>query len=471
MKKMNKFFALVASLLTILVVEISCDDIDDIHSKYAGREERVYLGKVDSLKVYPGFGRSKVTWYIGADPRIEQTVIYWNMRRDSIVKDFVRTTTGLQKDSIIIENLPERSILYEFRNKNSKGETSLYSSIAVSAWGENFASDLPGRKLVMSEYDYGLLQYKLGFSPAIPGDSVVYSQVVYKDNTGTENTVKIERNTDMVVLTNYPDGGEYQFRNVFFLPQGMDTVYGNYNTFKAPVATFEKGEKLSLKGNASSRYFKRDVIDGRTSLYEWNAAGDVIVYALNDDGSFSKTEEYSSLVPRSTYREFFFYDDDKFIGIRTDNRAYMHRIVNGQLVTVKTPTGAEYFGSDFNMVKFIPAKGFFYSVSANGDLKTWFANNNATWGPSNGTTVSTGFMYDPLTLFNFKYLICVDADGYLWSIPITTSGTLGSKNKIGAGWNKFVNIISVGDKLIGLDVSGDLYEFDFDPTDKYWIVN
>ena len=470
MKKIN-IFALVATLLTILVVGISCDDIEDIHSKYAEREEQVYLGKVDSLKVYPGFGRAKITWYIGADPRIEQTVIYWNMRRDSIVKDFVRTTPGLQKDSIIIENLSEGSVLYEFRNKNSKGETSLYSSISVTSWGENFASNLPGRKVIMSEYDYSLLQYKLGFSPAIPGDSVVYSQIVYHDNTETEKTVKIERNTDMVVLPNFPDGGEYQFRNVFFLPQGMDTVYGNYNTFKAPVATFDGGEKLSLKGNVSSRYSQRVGIDGRTSLYEWNDAGDVIVYALNDDGSFSQTEAYISLVPRSTYREFFFYDDDKFIGIRTDHRAYMHQIVDGQLVTVRTPTGAEYFGAGFNMVKFIPAKGFFYSVDANGNLKTWFANNNATWGSSSGTTVSTGFLYDPVTLFNFKHLICVDADGYLWSIPITTSGTLGSKNKIGAGWNKFVKIISVGNKLLGLDVSGDFYEFDFDSTDKYWIVD
>lgn len=467
--KKNNIFALVAILLTILVVEISCDDIEDIHSKYAEREEQVYLGKVDSLKVYPGFGRAKVTWYIGADPRIEQTVIYWNMRRDSIVKDFIRTTPGLQKDSIIIENLPEGSILYEFRNKNSKGETSLYSSISVTSWGENFASNLPGRKLVMSEYDYELSQYKLGFSPAIPGDSVVYSQIAYQDNTGTEKTVKIERNTDMVVLTNFPEGAEYQFRNVFFLPQGMDTVYGYYNTFKAPAVTFDEGEKLSLKGNVSSKYSQRVGIDG-TSLYEWNAAGDVIVYALNDDGSFSQTATYLSLVPRSTYREFFFYDDDKFIGIRTDHRVYMHRIVDGQLVTVKTPAGAEYMGSGFNMVKFIPAKGFFYSVDANGNLKTWFANNNATWGPSNGTTVSTGFLYDPVMLFDFKYLICVDADGYLWSIPITTSGTLGIKNKIGAGWNKFVKIISVGNKLLGQDVSGDLYEFDFDPTDKYWIL-
>ncbi|MDD2247846.1 MAG: DUF4998 domain-containing protein [Proteiniphilum sp.] len=468
MKKMNKLLTLMASLLAILIVGISCDSINDIQSEFAGMEERAYLGKVDSLKVQPGFGRAKITWYIGTDPKIEQTVIYWNMRRDSIVKDFVRATPGIQKDSIIIENLTESSILYEFRNKNSKGESSLYSSITVTAWGENFASNLFERKLTMREYDFALSHYKLGLSPAITGDSVVYSQINYKDKDGVNKTVKIERNTDIIELANFPDGAEFQFRNVFFLPQGLDTVYGNYQTFKAPTAKFENGKKLSLKGNISSRYFERD----GDKLYEWNADGDVIVYALNEDGSFSQTETYLSLVPRSNYREFFFYDDDKFIGVSTGNLVSMHRIVDGQLVTVKTPSGAETFGSSFNMIKFIPAKGFFYSIApTTGDLRTWFANNNATWGSSNGTTVTKGFFYDPVILYNYQYLVCVDQDGYLWSIPITTSGTFGSKNKIGTGWSKFVKIINVGNKILGLDANGDFYEFDFNATDNYWILD
>ncbi|WP_298652621.1 DUF4998 domain-containing protein [uncultured Proteiniphilum sp.] len=468
MKKMNKLITIVVSLLAILFVGISCDSMNDIQSEFADREEQVYLGKVDSLKVQPGFGRAKITWYINSDPKIEQTVIYWNMRRDSIVRDFVRSTTSdIQKDSIIIENLGESSIMYEFRNKNSKGESSLYSSIAVTAWGEQFASNLLARKLISKEFDYDLSQYKLTLSPAAVGDSVVYSQIVYTDKNGEEKMVKIERNTNMVVLPNFSDGSEFQFRNVFFIPKGLDTIYSSYQTYNAPKAIFEKGKKLALSGNVASRYFDRDGKD----LYEWNAAGDVIVYALNEDGSFSQTETYTALVPRSTYREFFFYDDDKFIGVNTGNLVSMHRIVDGQLVFVKTPTGAETFGSGFNMPKFLPAKGFFYSVAVNGDLRAWFANNNATWGTTNGTTVSTGFLYEPVVPFNLQYLIGVDTDGYLWSIPITTAGTLGSKNKIGSGWNKFVKLVSVGTKLLALDANGDFYEFDFNATDNYWILD
>lgn len=468
MKNMNKLIILVVSLLVILLIGISCNDMNDIQAEFAERDEIVYLGKVDSLTMLPGFGRAKIIWYINSDPKIEQTVIYWNMRNDSIVRNVVPSpTSDLQKDSIIIENLDESAVMFEFRNINSKGQSSLYTSITVTSWGTDFASNLLGRKLISKEFDYDLSQYKLTLSPAAVGDSVAYSQIAYTDMNGEKRTIKVERKTNELELDNFSDGSEFQFRNVFFLPKGMDTVYSSYQAHNAPKAIFENGKKLALKGNLTSRYFERE---GK-SLYEWNAQGDIIVYTLNEDGSFLQTETYPALVPRSTYREFFFYDDDKFIGINTDNLASIHRIENGNLEVVKAPNGALTFGSGFNMAKFLPAKGFFYSVATNGDLKTWFANNNATWGTPNGTTASTGFSYEPVAMYNLQYLVGADTNGYLWSIPTSTAGSLGSKNKIGTGWKNFVKIVPVGTKLLGLDAEGDFYEFEFNATDNYWILD
>lgn len=448
------------SLLVILFFVISCDDMNDIQKKYAEKEERVYLGKVDSLQSFSGFGRVKITWYISSDPRIEQTIIYWNMRNDSIVKDFVRTTPGIQKDSIIIENLPEGSTSFEFRNINSKGESSLYSSVTATTWGEDFAEGLSARKIVSRSFDYERSRYELHFSPTTRGDSVVYSQIVYTDSKGTEKTVRIGRETNTVELTDFADGMEFRFRTVFFPPEGIDTVYNNYEVYKAPTAVFEKGTKLSLHGNIESRYFER----GGKNLYEWNTAGDLIVYALEEDGSFTYTEKYVGIVPRNIYRDFFFYDDDKFIAISNDHKVTMHQIKDGKLVSV-----GGTIGTGFSMGKFIPAKGFFYSLSG-GTLKTWFAKNNGTLNSSLGGTVATDFIYDPSILFNFEYLIGVDANGYLYSIPISTTGILGNKNRIGSGWNRFKKLVSVGTKLLCLDNNGDFYEFDFNATDFYWIL-
>ena len=453
----------------VLMIFPSCNKMDDIQREYADRKEIVYLGKVDSIVSYPGFNRAKITWYISADPRIDRTIIYWNLRKDSLVKEFAPTTSGLHKDSVFMNNLPEGSTLFEFRNVNKEGQTSLYSNASITVWGPKFADGLYARKLIAFDFDYSKSLFQLDLSRAVKGDSVVYSQIIYKDSNGEDKTLRIEReDTNSVKLSNFPDGGEFRFRTVFFPPQGIDTVYDDYAIYKAPKAFSERGIKISLPGDMANKYFERN----QKVLYEWNAGDDVIVYNLNTDGSLSQTEKYPAILPRSAYRDFFFYDDDKFIGISKANGVIMLQIIDGKPVIVKTPAGADAFGAGFNFQEFLPAKGYFYSIAA-GEMKIWLAQNNATWGTPNGKVAGKGYeIYSPLMLFNNQTLLGVDKDGYLWSIPVSVSGVLGSKSRIGTGWKRFKKIIGVGTTLYCMEMNGDFYVFkNFNTTNNYWIVN
>lgn len=446
----------------------SCDDMNDIQSEYADRDERVYLGKVDSLKAFPGFGRAKITWYITADPKIEQTVIYWNERTDSLVKNVSRTSSGVMKDSIIIENLPEGSTLFEFRNMNSKGEYSLYTSVTATSWGGDFAKGLRARRLTSTIFNYQDSEFALQFTPTAPGDSVIYSQVLYTDNEGVEKLLRIEREVNDTVLTNFADGAEFRFRNIFFLPQGMDTVYSDYQTIKAPKAVFDTGKKIDFPGSPFSRYSAAS----DNLLYEWTQTGDLILYEIGVGESFSVLETYAGLVPRTTYRDFFFYDDGKFIGIGVGDQVFMLEIENYQLLFVKaTPTSGNYFGSGFSMPVFIPARGFMYAIQATGLMHSWFANNNATWGSPISIKVADKFAYKTVALFSSNFLIAIDDDGALWSIPISSTGLFRGLNKIGSGWDRFLGIITLGKKLYAVDANGDFYEFDFNATDYYWVLD
>lgn len=470
MKKINNIIPILLSLLTcVFVVLSSCDKMDDIQNEYASREEGVYLGKADSIEYFPGFGRAKLTWYIGADPKVDQTIIYWNMRKDSIVKEFVRKGPGVQKDSIILEDLPEGTTLFEFRNINKEGESSLYSSVSVTVWGDEFVNGLRKREVRAFDYDYAQLLYRLELSPSTIGDSVAYSEIKYTNANGLDKTVRVKRDIVDVELTNFPDGGEFQFRTVFFPPEGIDTVYNEFEQFTAPIAVNEKGLKLALIADGESKFFDRN----GESLYEWNANGDIIVYNINADGTLSKSQTHAGIVPRDTYRDFFFYDDDKFIGISTGNAVSMHRIVNNELVYVQTPTGANTFGSGFGFEKFIPTRGYFFSMAENGEMKTWLAQNNATWGSPNGATVGTGYaIYEPFLLFNHVALLGVEENGNLASMPVSASGSIGSKSTIGSGWDRFEKIVNAGTKLYGIEANGDIYVFnDFNLTEKYWIVD
>ncbi|WP_257668330.1 DUF4998 domain-containing protein [Parapedobacter tibetensis] len=473
MKKIDKLFPGALSFLaSVILLFSSCDKMNDIQQEWAGLAEQVYLGKVDSVKYFPGFGRAKIVWYIGSDPKVERTIIYWNMRQDSIVKEFVRQGPGVQKDSVILDNLPEGSTLFEFRNVNGNGETSLYSTATVTVWGSEYAGGLRARTVNAFDFDYSQSLFELGFSPATVGDSVVYSQIIYTNSLGQERTLQVERETNSIELTNFPDGGEFRFRTVFFPPQGIDTVFNDYSTFRAPTAVNERGMKLSLVGNMASKYFERN----GESLYEWTASGAVLAYPLAADGSLAATGSQAGIVSRATYRDLFFYDDDKFIGITTGNAVHLLRIEGDGAVIVKTPTGADVMGSGFSFPLFIPSRGYFFSLdpgTSSGELKTWLAQNNATWGAPNGTTAGTGFaVYEPLMLFNHQALLGMDADGYLWSIPVSVSGTIGSKSRLGSGWNRFKKIVSIGTKLLCMEENGDFYVFDdFNTTDTFWIVD
>lgn len=452
-----------AGILIAMFILASCSKMNDTQREFAERAEGIYLGKVDSIHSHPGFGRAKLTWYISADPRIEQTVIYWNKRKDSMVVDFKRTMDGIQQDSTIINDLEEGTTLFEFKNINSQGESSLVSSAPVMVWGTRFGDGLHSRKLIGFDYNYGQKIYSLNLTPAAPGDSVIYSQIDYKNDKGEEKLINIPRDSDNVVLNNFPQGGALLFRTVFFLPEGIDTVYNNYDTLYAPAATFDKGVKLTLTGTAETQYYSRG-----DSLYEWTSTGDINQYVFQSDGSLKKTKTMAGVISRTDYNFFFFYDADKFIGINTANQVVMLQEEGDDFSVVKA------FGNGFKFSNYIPGQGFFYSITpVTGDIRTWFAKDNATWDTPNGTTVGTGFdQYQPLMLFNYRYLLEVDQEGYLWSLPVSVDGKPGSRRRIGSGWTRFSKMISVGNRLLCMEPNGDFYIFDnFDPINKFWVVN
>lgn len=465
---MNKMKTLhiILDLLGALVLLVGCDKMNDIQEKFASQEEQVYLGKVDSLKSYPGFGRAKITWYIGSDPKIENTIVYWNMRKDSLVIPFHRKTPGIQKDSLIVENLSEGSFLFEFRNTNSRGESSLFSLLTVSTWGGNFASGLQGRRLLFKEFGYEQSTFKLSFSPCAGGDHVFCSEVVYKDVNGKERILRIPRGTDELVLQDFPDGETVKYRTVFFLTEGIDTVYNDYQSVTAPKVIKEKGTKIAVGDGPDSRYFECD-----GTLCEWNQAGDMVMYEPDGNGSFARSRVLQGIAPRTDFREFFFYDDDRYITVAKSNNAVdMYSLdleaENPALAVVK-----KGFGSGFSFPNFIPACGFFYSLENNGKLRAWYAYNNGTWdSSSNGATIATDFKYTRYALFKYASLIVIDEDGYLWDIPITTTGHFVTRNKIGQGWSNFQRLVTAGDKLLAMDGNGDFWKFDFD-VDHYWIVD
>lgn len=457
---MNKYVIIIISLLSAILV--GCDGMNDIQKQYVDLGEKVYLGKVDSIEVTPGLNRVKITWYIPADPKIENTVIYWHMRNDSVVKPFTRTTPGVQKDSIIIENLAEDTYYFEFRNTNKAGESSLFTAAQGRAWGEEFLETLHERKVASQGYDPDPPVLKLSLSAVPPNDEVVYSKIKYTNEAGDVVEKRIENDIINYTIPDLAFGGDYEVTTVFFPIAGIDTVYKKV-TYEAPPLKIAVGKKiLSLSNAAGSLFFVRN-----ESLMQQDPTGNLLIYTFNTNEQLIHTGTMEG-----TWNMYaFMYNKaaDMLICNDKDRLRYIHTYkFEGNKLTLLT----SQLGRGYGFPAFMSFEGLFYTIAANGEVKRWIVQQNGTWAsPNGGDVMATGFTQYIIALSHQnKAILAVDnVDGGLWYYTAAANGIMSStRKKIGKGWNTYKNLYSFGDKLIAQDANGDFWLHEFD-LNTYWI--
>lgn len=443
-----------------------CDRMNDIQEKYASQEERVYLAKPQPLRYSPGVGRVKLVWSNGTDSRIDNTVIFWNDRNDSIVKPVSTATAAEHEDSIIVEGLPEGSLTFEFKNKNSRGESSLVTTLPVTVWGPNFVGrELTPRRIDSYIYSFQTSVFSIDLSTCMPNDHVAYSHLKYTDNSGNERVVKVDRGVDHVTLDDFPEASELFLTSTFFLDSGIDSLYSDAVSVKSPEAIHSSGKLVDVGNGFSSKYYNRD-----GALYEWLENGAFNIWTVSD-GKFTLSQTTDEIASRSIYREFFHYAADRFIGVTIDNsNLNMFRWVSSDSPYVSLIAGG--FGGKFKFDYFIPVNGYFLSLNsiAGGSLLYWPVRNDGSWPSSIGTNRSSSFHYPLFTVWQKEALVVADNDGFLWLIPLSASGVLGTPRNIGQGWNKFSSLLLVGDYMMAMDSDGVFHQYHFD-LDHYWIVD
>ncbi len=208
---MKNFIKIFFAVVPASFIFTACGDMDSIHSKYSDRPEVVYLGRVDSLRAHGGLNRIMLSWYMNADPKIERTVVYWNFGLDSLVKPFVRTTPGFQKDSVFIEGLDEGNYNFEVYNRNSHGLNSLSRSVSGYSYGDAF-QDARRRRSISSMVltpDETAQSNEITITWGDADATNVYSEIIYtKKSTGEKTTVFVtseKDKTNKALVTTFDD--------------------------------------------------------------------------------------------------------------------------------------------------------------------------------------------------------------------------------------------------------------------------
>ena len=124
---------------------VSCGDMDSIHDDYL-QGEQVYAGKLDTLKIRPGYYRAQLegqTQFLGNSNQIliefdEQTEVY-DINTDNI-------NNGIY--TMILPNLEEKSYEFTVTTQDELGNLSVSQVVAGSAVGDIFVSDQDPREII-----------------------------------------------------------------------------------------------------------------------------------------------------------------------------------------------------------------------------------------------------------------------------------------------------------------------------------
>ena len=218
MKKIN--IALTLFVFTLSIV--SCTKWDD-YKKYTAAGETTYTGKLDSVKIYSGKLRIKMTGLLPADPKITRCKITWNNGKDSTEYN-INKGIGIDSFNKII-NVPEGINSFKILTFDAVGNSSLVVNALGTAYGPKYESGLLNRPVARAE----LLANGSAEVTWDSFDTTSGAKATLISYTTTGNTtakVVVPLNQAVTTLPNFKGGTSISLVTQYLpVPTAIDTFY------------------------------------------------------------------------------------------------------------------------------------------------------------------------------------------------------------------------------------------------------
>lgn len=159
---MKTIHYILVSLAVILALTVSCTKMNDFHDEYLRNGPIIYVGRVDSMKVFPGKERVQVNYWI-TDPRAKELCFYWNNRKDS-AKFSVPAHDPSEMQTLLVDPVAEGDYTFQVFSYDGKGHRSIRFEQAFSSYGEVYASTLNTRSVASVTVGDGTVSVKWGSS-------------------------------------------------------------------------------------------------------------------------------------------------------------------------------------------------------------------------------------------------------------------------------------------------------------------
>ncbi len=193
----------------------------------------------------------------------------------------------------------------------------------------------------------------------------------------------------------------------------------------------------------------------------------LLVYVPDEDGLFAE-EPVIIGTGWENVKHLIYFDNDRLITIKESNGELWQFPLDYHSYSFNQE-GIKSIGAGWGNVTLLTTFDH-YVLPVDGDNITRFpldANGNWDWGGIGA--IGTGGWAAFTSIFQYRNsLMAIEPNGDMWEYPVTMSGTLGARTKVGSGWDMYVKVIPFGvSDLLALDNNGDLWRYEFN-TAGFW---
>jgi len=213
-------------LILCAAVFLSCKEMDSTYKEFIVPNGILYPQKADSMKVYAGENRVKITWQKGNDPKVIGAWIYWNNYTDSLNVDIPANSENIL--SAIVENLEESTHTFYIKTYDADGNISIASEASGKVYGTEYRSSLFPRELTSNQTFPDRVELSWGSAPS----TMLQFVVKYRTSSDAPVELIIPPDESKTVITDYKPLSAFTLET-HYLPEvtAIDTfkVIRNHN--------------------------------------------------------------------------------------------------------------------------------------------------------------------------------------------------------------------------------------------------
>jgi|GEM_PF-896242 len=269
---MEKILLKIFFLVNIVISFTACSDMNDKHDMWMEDGERIYIGKIDSLKVFPGNERVKLRFW-ASDPRAKSVGFYWVPDNDSMLVD-LNKTSSIDSFEVFIggpgstKQIAEANYTLSIITRDDAGHNSIPFEKIINVYGENFRSTLTHRVLKSKEYNDPTGSLSLRYSGPV-NEKEIGIKIRYTDRSGVAKSEVFSSASipDPLVLT-YIDPAKTVSYSTLFLPDplAIDTFYTDpFVVAIENIINVALGKSATGSDFLEAKYVATNAVDGIVS--------------------------------------------------------------------------------------------------------------------------------------------------------------------------------------------------------------